>query len=344
MRSASAFAMVQELGGLGVRDLVPANSVVAGGENYLGRVDLEAEPSIQQSSFVRRLSARTGRSPARVMPGPRPRTLLILLCAAALASACSSLGGSSPDDFESARSRDIGIEEMNEAIAALRRMSEFLAARPALRFEAEIHYDAIQESGQKIEFGSHRRIAIRRPDQARVEVTHRDGTRELITFDGERLSAVVPTSHAFASIEFAGSLVDALDHLVHEYGFASPLSDLLRADFADDVEARAIAGRRIGAVTIGGTLCEHLAFSGEHLDFQLFIARGEIPIPVRFVIDYHAEEGSPQFRTMLSDWELEPDLPDSSFRILPPAGAQRVPFEELLDLVLGPLDSLEDNQ
>jgi hypothetical protein len=263
---------------------------------------------------------------------------------AALASACSSRGGSAPDDFESATSRDIGIEETKEAIAALRRMSEFLATRRALRFEAEIHYDAIQESGQKIEFGSHRRIAIKRPNQARVEVTHREGTRELITFDGERLSAVVPTSHAFASIEFAGSFVDALDHLVDEYGFASPVSDLLRADLADDVEARAIAGRRIGAVTIDGTICEHLAFSAEHVDFQLFIARGEKPIPLRLVIDYHAEEGSPQFRTMLRDWELEPDLPDSSFRIVPPAGAQRVPFEELIDLVLGPLDRQEDDR
>jgi len=310
----------------------------------LGQIDLEAERSIQQSSFVPGLSARRDRSRARVIPKPGPRAFLILLCVAALASACSSLGGSSPDDFESAISSDIGIEERNEAIAALRRMSEFLAARPALRFEAEIHYDAIQESGQKVEFGSQRRIAIQRPHQARVEVTHREGTRELITFDGERLSAVVPTSHAFASIEFVGSFVDALDHLVDEYGFASPVSDLLRADFADVVETRAIAGRRIGVVTIDGTLCEHLAFSSEHVDFQLFIARGERPVPVRFVIDYHEEEGSPQFRTMLRDWEFEPDLPDSSFRIVPPAGAQRVPFEELVDLVLGPLDSQEDDR
>ncbi len=270
-----------------------------------------------------------------------PRAIPLLLCAAILTSACSSPSGTSPTDLEPATPRDASPAETRRAIAALGRMSQFLAAHPALRFEAEIHYDAIQESGQKIEFGSHRRVAVRRPERARVQVTHREGTRELITFDGKRLSAVVPERHAYASMEFSGSVPDALDHLVNEYGFASPLSDLLRKDLAGDVEERVISGRRIGVVTIAGTRCEHLAFRGQLVDFQVFIEHGDAPIPVRLVIDYHEEEGNPQFRAMLSDWELEPDLPNSLFRFVPPAGTQRVPFEELLDLVLGPVDAEE---
>jgi hypothetical protein len=266
---------------------------------------------------------------------------LIALLIAVLTSACSGQSGPSSEGPESFPSPEAGSAETLRAIASLRKMSDFLATHSTLRFEAEIHYDAIQTSGQKIEFGSHRRITMRRPDRIRVEITHHEGSDELVTFDGRRLSAAAPGYHAYASTEFTGTVPEVLDHLVNEYRFASPLSDLLREDLADVVEGRAVSGRRIGVVSIAGKRCEHLAFRGDRVDLQIFIEEGEVPIPVRIVIDYPEEEGAPQFRARLGSWELQPELPDSLFRLRPPVGAQRVPFEELLDLLLGPLDGEE---
>jgi hypothetical protein len=262
-----------------------------------------------------------------------------LACVVAFATACSSFGGSTSD--EHATSDTASHAQTEEAIAALKGMSEFLASRPAIRFAADIHYDAIQPSGQKIEFGSRRRIALRRPDRARVEVSHWDGEQELLTFDGKRLSAVIPGRRIYASMEYTGTVSQAFEHLVTEYGVASPLSDLLRRDLPDEVARRVLSGRRLEAVTIAGTRCDHLAFHGERVDFQLFIRQGDEPVPLRFVIDYHAEPGSPQFRAQLRDWDWQPELPDLLFRFVPPAGAQRVAFAELLDLLLGPLDTEE---
>lgn len=238
--------------------------------------------------------------------------------------------------FESDASREVRAEETREAIAALRRMSDFLGASSTLRFEAEVHYDAVQASGEKVEFGSHRRLALRRPDGARVDVTHREGGRELITFDGERLSAAAPENRAYASVDLSGTASEALAYLVNEHGFISPLSDLVRVDLADVIEERAMTGRHIGIAVIEGIRSEHLVFRGETIDFQIFIALGEAPIPLRFLIDYHEAEGRPQFRAALRNWELEPELPTNTFRFVPPVGAQRVSFDELLDLILGP--------
>jgi hypothetical protein len=253
------------------------------------------------------------------------------------AISCSVFGGSGPIGAPpAATSYPATPEQTQEAIAVLARMTEFLTTRATLRFEADIYYDAVQASGQKLEFGSHREIAVAPPNRVRIEVSHAEGERELVTFDGERLSASLPRHHVYASIPYTGTIADALDHLVTEYDVETPLADLLRPSLAEDVAKRAISGRNLGPVTIGSTPCDHLAFRGELLDFQLYVARGDEPVPMRFVIDYHAEIESPQFRASLSSWEFASSIPDALFRFVPAAGAQRVTFAELLDLLFGP--------
>ena len=128
---------------------------------------------------------------------------------------------------------------------------------------------------------------------------------------------------------------EAFEHLVTEYDVASPLSDLLRGDLPEEVASRVRSARHLGTVTIAGTRCDHLAFRGERVDFQLFVRQGEEPVPIRFAIDYHAEAGRPQFRAQLGSWDSAPELPESLFQFLPPVGSQRVAFPELLDLLLG---------
>jgi len=257
----------------------------------------------------------------------------------AFATGCASLGAPSHDDPTAS---DAVLAEQSveteQAFAVLRRMSEFLASQPTLRFEADIQYDAVQKSGQKLEFGSHRKISLARPDRARVDISHWNGERELIAFDGKRLSAALPDSRIYSSIEYSGRVADALDLLVNDYGYAAPLADLVRPDLADEIADRVTSARHLRAVTVADTPCDHLAFRSQRVDFQLFIRQGDEPVPVRFIIDYHTETGGPQFRAQLHDWDVASALPDSLFRFAPTAGAQRVPFPELMDLVLGPLD------
>jgi hypothetical protein len=240
---------------------------------------------------------------------------------------------------------DATIEQQTQdAISTLQRMSEFMASRSSLRFTADIQYDAVQDSGQKIEFGSHRQIAMRTPDRARVEVSHRDGGRELVIFDGSRISAAIPNLHVYASTMFSGTIGEAFDQLVDEHASATPLADLLRPDLPKEVASRVISARHLGDTTILGSPCDHLIFRGKEVDFQIFVSQGESPVPLRFVIDYKSSRGAPQFRAQLRDWELDKALPDFLFHFVPPTGAQRVPFPELLDLLLGPPIAAEEDR
>ncbi len=263
-----------------------------------------------------------------------------MTCALVVSFGCAGFGASTPIEEPTPDVR----AETDATVAVLARMSEFLASRSDLRFEADVLYDAVQPSGQRIEFGSQRRIALRRPDRARVEVSHCDGGQELVTFDGRRLSAALPDRRLYATMEYQGTIGEAFDHLVTEYGAATPLSDLLRRDLPNEVASRVVSARRLPPVTIAGNRCDHLAFRSERVDFQLFVQQGDAPVPLRLVIDYRDEEGSPQFRAQLRNWDWSPELSDSLFLFVPQAGAQRVGFPDLLDRLLGPLESEADDR
>jgi hypothetical protein len=157
------------------------------------------------------------------------------------------------------RSRDTGSEgativanddraETEAALAILERMAAYLTTREAFRFRAEVRYDAVQASGARIEFGSDRTLAARRPDRLRVDVVHWDGGRELLLYDGSQVWAASHGLHADASTEHVGTLDSAIDRLQDEIHLPTPLGELIEASL-DSAGQRLGIGRRLsGAI------------------------------------------------------------------------------------------------
>jgi len=84
------------------------------------------------------------------------------------------------------------------------------------------------------------------------------------------------------------------------------------------------SGRFIGQETIGGLAANHLAFEGEEVDWQIWIAEGRDPVPMRFVITTKTVRGHPQFAIQMSNWQTNATLPASTFQFQPPPGASAV--------------------
>lgn len=276
------------------------------------------------------------------MDGPsthaiRAALMLALLLGAVGTAGCSLLGSDpargagEPAKASAAEAR----AETDATLAIVERMSRHLESLAAFRVSAEVRYDAVQRSGQRIEFGSERQVAIRRPDRLRVEVRDWDGPREWLVYDGSRLSAAAPSANVYATTEQSGSFEEAVARFEKEGAGAQPLAELFEAGLDERLRALVDSGARVGTVQIDGRLCDHLAFRGASVDFQLFVERSESPLPRRLVIDYREEPGRPQFRASLRAWETNAELSDAFFRFAPPIGAQRVSFDELIALLRG---------
>jgi hypothetical protein len=248
------------------------------------------------------------------IPGLAALTLLVLATAAYAAEA------ETPDADELAATKAAALADRTEALDALRAMSEFLAGQEHFRFSAEIAWDAVQPKGQMLEFGGSRHITVRRPDRLRVKAQRRDGESQLFRFDGQQISFWVPDEKAYVAIEKPGALDAALDYLVDDLDVPMPMADFVYSDLYAGVADRIVTAMVVDEETIAGTDCLHLGFTMEEADFQLWIASGEQPLPVR-----HAP-GRPQFRAGLSNWSFGIDTPDDLFDFVPPEGAERIPL------------------
>ncbi len=234
---------------------------------------------------------------------------------------------SSTDDADREKmAAEARAEDLKEALAELKLAADFLAEQQSLYFEAVLGYDVVQATGQKLEFGGSRKIAMRRPDRVKVEAESRDGTEVTLFFDGKSISIDLADENAYVSVEKPGSLDAAFDYLAEDLGVPTPLADLLSSNFYADIADRIVAGFVVGESRIGETDCVHVAFSTDDIDVQMWIEDSDRPLPHRIVIAFRAVEGAPQFWTQLSNWNLKPKTPDSLFAYTPPKGAERIPI------------------
>lgn len=222
--------------------------------------------------------------------------------------------------------------ETSEALEALKEMSEFLADQQHLSFEAEVNFDVVQPMGHKLEFGSIRKLTLRRPDRVYLAVEHRDGFQRFLYFDGKSLSVLVPSRNAYAREEMPGTVTAALDTLVEELGVPAPLGDLIHPRLYSELEKEIESGLWVGEELLGGVFCDHFVFRTPEVDFQLWIEQGDQPLPHRLVITYRQHPGAPQFRVRLREWNVAAETPDLLFSFNPPADAEQLSFPKLFEL------------
>ena len=86
------------------------------------------------------------------------------------------------------------------------------------------------------------------------------------------------------------------------------------------------AASRVGTDTIDGMETEHFVFSQAGLDWQIWIAKGERALPLRFVLTYLDVDGAPQFTATLSDWDLLAETKVTDFKVVIPGEARQVDF------------------
>jgi hypothetical protein len=213
-----------------------------------------------------------------------------------------------------------------KAMEINKKMADFLSKTPRFSVTVDIGYDAVQEDGQKIEFGSVRNITIVRPNKARFDITERDGDKNGFIFDGNQITAFSGGENVYATAQKTGTIDEAFDYFTEQLDMTLPPSQLFHNDLSTELSELVTSLSYVDEQTINGVLCDHLAGSTETVDFQLWIAKGDKPLPQRFYITYVQRENEPQFRSQFSNWNLSPKIPDSLFAFTPPKGMEKIPF------------------
>jgi hypothetical protein len=207
----------------------------------------------------------------------------------------------------------------------LKEMGDYLKTAGAFTFHAESSYDAIDRNGQRIRYGGTTDVALHRPDRLR-SVFNGDERKTQTFYDGKTVTIYNPEINMYAVTDVPPDIDSAIDKIFDKYGVSVPLADLVYADPYNILIANIIEGRWIGLHSIAGVPCNHLAFTQESIDWQIWIEEGPRPVPRQVLITYKDEPGWPQYLARLKSWDFEPQFSNDYFQFQPPAGSDEMEF------------------
>lgn len=207
----------------------------------------------------------------------------------------------------------------------LRAMGDYLAEGREFSVRADILFDDVLPTGQKLQRGAHEDVAVRRPNRLYVEYAGDLGASQL-WYDGKQLTMYDLHDNVYAATPMPGKIDAALDRLIETHGFTPPLSDLVRSDPYRRLRERVQFGIYVGLTDVGGTRCHHLAFVDKEIDWQIWVEDGTQFVPRKVVITYLSQPGSPQFQAVFSHWKFHQRLADALFVPALPGDAMKVDF------------------
>lgn len=224
-------------------------------------------------------------------------------------------------------SRNRGIDP--RADQSLRRMSQTLAEAQTLQLESTATAEEPVGGGQWAQISRNSTIRVRRPDRMFAEV-RRGSELYRLWFQKGELTILDVQQNVFSRIETPRRIDEMLDFLVDEYGVEVPLSDLLYPNPYEVLTERVITGTYAGQEEIEGRVCDHLLFTQDNVDWQIWIASEREAVPYKVVITYKEEAASPQFEGVMNDWRLSGETDASWSEPQVPSDARRVSAAEVL--------------
>ena len=212
-----------------------------------------------------------------------------------------------------------------QASLLLQEMGAYLGSAGQFTFHADVTFDHVLPSGQKLQFSAAEDVALQRPNRLYVAWSGDLGDRQF-WYDGTSITLYDPATSFYATHAAPPDIDSMLDKVVAQLGFAPPLADFLYRDPYRSVSDKLQSGLDLGSYDVDGTSCRSFAFVEKDIDWQIWIQDGPQILPCKLVITYKTQPAEPQFTAVFTDWDFAPRIAGSAFTPDLPASAQKIPF------------------
>jgi len=219
----------------------------------------------------------------------------------------------------------------NDAMSILKSMSDYVGSQSTIELTFDSDIEVITPELEKIQFTNSGGALLSRPDKLRA---HRMGgySDVVMIFDGKTVSIVSEGLNGYAQFDGPPTVDQLLHALRAGHGVAMPGADLLLTQPYEILAADVMEAKHIGLGVIDGRECEHLAFRNFDTDWQLWVEVGDQPIPRKMVITSKTLNSAPQYTLRVKSWKTGIKPAADAFSFTPPAGAQRLSPDALIEL------------
>ena len=208
-----------------------------------------------------------------------------------------------------------------EAKERLKKMTDYLAALKSFKVENATTDEIVTKTGEKIQIAADSRVSLVRPNRLRSEQIVSPNAMTFV-YDGKTITLYCKATNTYGIAPAPATLDPMIDMVRSKYGADTPGADLIYSNPYDVLMEQVKSGAVVGPEVIEGTLTQHLAFTGETVDWQIWIRDGNDPLPMRYVITTKDLPNRPQFTVELTHWEPHAVIEESVFSFTPPPDAK----------------------
>jgi hypothetical protein len=251
----------------------------------------------------------------------------VLACSAVIIALVSAHGASAQNKpaAPAAAANAAAPSIAEPADRLLKEMGAYIGSAQEFTFHADVTFDHVLPSGQKLQFSAAEQVVVQRPGRLYVEWNGDLGARQF-WYDGKSVTLYDPAMPFYASEAAPPAIDSMLPQLLPKTDFVPPLSDFLYSDPYKTVRANIQYGFDLGQNDVNGRSCRTLAFVEKDVDWQIWIENGPQLTPCKLVITYKNQPAQPQFTAVFNDWDFAPRIAEPVFTPELPPGTQKIPF------------------
>lgn len=218
--------------------------------------------------------------------------------------------------------QDVTEELEPQAVQLLKAMDSYMQTLKSFSLNVNSSLDVVLDSGQKLQFDLNSQILVHRPNN--IYATRHGATLDQEFFyDGTHLTIYDKIAKVYATVDAPATIDATLNFAREQLKLMAPAADFLYNSPYTILSAEMNSGFYVGPALIDGVRCQHLAFHGDDLDWQIWIEDSSTPVPHKYLITSTDVQSAPQYTAQLSDWNFNPQVQDASFNFLPPKDAEK---------------------
>ena len=186
------------------------------------------------------------------------------------------------------------------ALQAASRMGAYLRSLQSFEVISSASLEeVIDEKGTKTTTQVTGAYKVRRPDAFVVDVTSAKKARRFI-YDGKSFTVFAPKVGYFATVSAPATIDQTVDVIYETYGIILPLADLFYWGTDASPTDSVTSAKRLGQDKVGGVDTDHYAFAGPGLSWEVWIQRGDTPLPRKMRIITVDDPAKPTFTADLT--------------------------------------------
>ncbi|WP_322062936.1 DUF2092 domain-containing protein [Paraburkholderia sp. J63] len=253
-------------------------------------------------------------------------TKLALL--AAMASALCASSGAAFAASKAAASSTVHKPDA-EAINALVKMNSYLQTIKQFDLDVDSTTDQIMVNGsttQLIQLSHNTKMTVSRPDSLKADIVGgAPGNRRHAFYDGKSFTLYTEPGNYYATVPAPSTIKELMGDLEEKYGVELPLNDLFSLGADPAAFSHVISAVYVGDEVVSGNTCSHYAYHEKQLDWQIWIQKGDQPLPCKLNIVTSSDKERPQY-TAVYHWNLKPEITSVTFKFTPPENAHQIKF------------------